>query len=488
MKRPAWLIGLAAALAAGFLPLHADGECFTIVVGRLASVDGAVLVAHNEDDRGRQLVDVHKLPPRSWPAGAQAPLNGGAMLPQVAETPGLLWLEMPGQEFADAWFSERGVIVTSNACNSREDRDDASEGGIGYMLRRLVAERAGSAAEGVRIAGALIEAYGYNGSGRTYTIADPREAWLLAVVRGRRWAAKRVPDDTVAVLANRFTVDGADPDDPGGFLASADVEAYATGRGWHDPVRDGAFRFERAYSAPDTRSSPANVLRQWRGTARLSGKPWRETDPLPFSFRPARKLGVADLMAVLRDHYEGTTHDASQGYRRGSPNRTDVRTICTESTQLAWVAQLRAAVAPELQTLVWICFRRPDSNGFAPWYASMPAIPDGYEHRPPWHQLAEHYAPGWEAWLERRDRPFAAFARLSALVDERYAERIDDVRRQWRYFEDALFRRLPVQEREFVQLLRTSRPVAVRLIGTFTADCEYRKWLMTEKLAARFEN
>jgi dipeptidase len=464
-----------------------ESECFTIVVGRAASADGSVLVAHNEDDRGLMVVSAHKLPARSHPSGATVRLRNGAELPQVPETPGLLWLEIPGQEFADAYFSEHGVVVTSNACLSREDRSDLTEGGIGFMLRRLVVERARSAAEGVRLAGELIERYGYYSSGRTYTIADPREAWMLQVVRGRRWAACRVPDDQVAVIANRYTITTLDLSKPADNLASPGLIDYAQSRGWYDPARDGSFHFARVYSDPATYAHPGNVLRQWRGTALLSSRSWREDDDLPFSFVPARKLGVPDLLKVLRDHFEGTAHDLSNRYRLGSPNRSASRTICTEATQYAFVAQLRARVAPELRTLVWICFRRPDSNGFSPWYASMPAPPAGYELQPVNDLLVDHFAPRDETELQRRDLPFAAFARLSALVDDAYAERIPDASRRWRFYEADLFKRLAMQEREFTMLIDISPTVAVRLIGNFTADCEFRKWLLAERLTRQFE-
>jgi len=62
------------------------------------------------------------------------------------------------------------------------------------MLRRIMAEKARSAREAVQLAGQLVETYGYRGSGRTYSIADKNEAWMLAVIKGRHWLARRVPD------------------------------------------------------------------------------------------------------------------------------------------------------------------------------------------------------------------------------------------------------------------------------------------------------
>ncbi len=181
-----------------------DGECFTVLVGRKASADGSVMVAHNEDDRGDIVVNLRKIAPGETGGGAA----------------GLLWIEATTQEFADSFINEHGVLVTSDSCPSRVTAEDYTDGGIGGMLRRLVAEQATSARDAVRIAGELVEKHGYRASGRTYSIADRKEAWLLAVLRGRRWYAQRVPDDAVAVIPNHFTIRGIRPDDPDSFMGS----------------------------------------------------------------------------------------------------------------------------------------------------------------------------------------------------------------------------------------------------------------------------
>ncbi len=163
----------------------------------MPAADGSVLLAHNEDDHGRLLVNIYKVPPQEHRRGDVFTMKGGAHLPQTGNTPGLLWLEIPENDFADAYVNEYGVAVTSNSCPSREDKPELSAGGIGFSLRRLVAERAQTAREGVRIAGELISQYGYNASGRTYIIADAREGWFLHAVKGKHWVARRVPDNEV---------------------------------------------------------------------------------------------------------------------------------------------------------------------------------------------------------------------------------------------------------------------------------------------------
>ena len=67
-------------------------------------------------------------------------------------------------------------------------------GGVGYGIRRLMAERAHSAREAIQIAIDLLGKYGYFSEGRTYTVADAKEAWQIAIHKGDTWVARRVKD------------------------------------------------------------------------------------------------------------------------------------------------------------------------------------------------------------------------------------------------------------------------------------------------------
>ncbi len=461
-------------------------NCFTIVAGKDATADGSVLLAHNEDDHGRLLVNIYKVPPQEHRRGEVFTMKGGFQLPQTGNTPGLLWLEIPENDFADAYFNEYGVSVTSNSCPSREDKPELSAGGIGFSLRRLVAERAQTAREGVRIAGELIAQYGYNASGRTYIIADAREGWFLHAVQGKHWVARRVPDGEVAVIANRYTIGSVDLSDRENFLGSPDIIEYAVHRGWFDPQKDGEFNFARAYSNPLNFSDMKNVLRQWQGTDLLAAKSFKLDAPLPFSFKPRRDIRLNDLFKVLRDHYEGTKYDASDHYKNGSPNSDKNRTICTESTQYAFVAQLRGWQPAEIANLVWICLRRPDSNAFSPWYVSMAAVPDGYSRESADNALKNHFAPLPAQAYEDAGHAFNTYAKISDAVDKQYRERIEKTQKVWRNFEDFLFGDLKDHEKEFVFLLKSNKSLARKIIDNYIQGLEYRKWFLATELLKEF--
>lgn len=355
-----------------------SAECFTVLVGKKASASGTVMVAHNEDDRGEIIVNLRKIKARDYGAPQKVALGNGAFHETDGKTAGFLWIEATTQEFADSFINDHGVLITSDSCPSRVVVEDYTDGGIGWMLRRLVAEKATSAREAVRIAGELIAKYGYRSSGRTYSIADKNEAWMLAVLRGRRWYAQRVPDDEVAVIPNHFTIRGIEPGDPDRFMGSPDIAEYAAKMGWYDAA-DGPFDFKKAFDRPSGRELTAdgNALRQWRGLCLITGKTWELKREYPFSVKPSKKMTADTLRAILRDHYEGTAYDATDGYKTGTPNSTKFRTICTASTINAFVVSLSATGHEPLAASIWLAMGKPDTTVFLPLYYGVVNLPRG---------------------------------------------------------------------------------------------------------------
>lgn len=416
--------------ASDFLaPLQAtasEENCFSIVVGREASADGHVIMAHNEDDQPLQVVNHTKVSPRTHEPGTMITLTNGGQLLQADNTLGYIWSEMPGFLFSDSYLNEHGVCVCSNACPSREDKPVLVDGGINYYLRRIVAERAMTAREGVKLAGRLVEQFGYDGSGRTYIICDPNEGWLMSVVHGKHWAAKRVPDDEVALISNTYTIGEVDLSDTINYLASEDIVSYAISRGWYDPVREESFNFARAYANPEAAVHPTNIGRKWSAVNKVAAKPPAYGDPLPFSVKPKRKLSHADLMTVLRDHYENT--DLYEANEVGNPHERSFRPICRYDTQTSFVAQLRDDLPADIGLVYWVAIGSPCASIYVPFHFGIDTFPAGYYN--------DHQVAGDDECLELLKRPidwelenvFWTFSRIRDRVLADYARLAPAVR------------------------------------------------------------
>jgi dipeptidase len=427
--------------------------CYAVIVGREASADGSVLVGHNEQNGGRRILNFRKIPRQQFPEGALVRLHGGGEMPDVPETWAFLWSENPGLEFSDGYLNEWGVAVVSDGCHTREDtyealsaRGEIRDGGIGYMLRRLVAQRARSAREGVRLAGMLVERFGYVHSGRTYVIADAGEAWLLAVVRGRRWVARRVPDDAVVLLPNVHIIGPVDLADTDNYLASPDLIQYAVARGWFDPNGGKPFSFREAYGvAPSVPPDP----RRLRGRQLVMGRsePEPADRPLAFGVRPARKMTVASVIEILRD-------------------KVGTRSLSTPLTQEGAVFQLRADLPRPIGCIYWRTTAEPWTSVLVPWYLGVTETPTRY-FRPVDVQtqlsLAHHFEPPEGTFDVDPDLAWWKFKTLQDLV---YADesRGPVVRFRWAAFERRVFREQPAVEAKALELWRTDRTAARRFL------------------------
>jgi len=373
-KRPLLLV-LSFLAVIGVLPATFCEGCFSIVVGKNASADGFVMMAHNEDDAPPQIVNHRKIPRRTHAPGEKVRLLNGGQLDQVEQTWAYIWSEMPGMLFSDSYINEWGVSVASDNCPSREDRGEITDGGIGYMLRRLVAERAKTAREGVLLAGSLVERFGYIDSGRTYIICDPDEGWLFCVVKGKHWLAQRVGDNEVAMVANTYTVRQANLSDKNTFLASDDIIKYARSRGWHDPQKDGPFDFAAVYADPAAASHPSNLNRQRTGLNYISAGPIPAGQTLPFAVVPRQQVSVAVLMQVLRHDNEGKAGDSSSP--PASPEEGICR-ICSGATQTSFVAQLRKDEPLDIGIVYWVCLASPRTSFYIPFHFGISDFPEGF--------------------------------------------------------------------------------------------------------------
>ena len=326
-------------------------DCYTIIVGKNASFDASVLIGHNEDDGGQEMiVNWFKVPEKKFKKGDSITLLNGTKIPQIEQTFSYLRFQVTKQKFGDAYLNENSVLVCSDACASKED---TATGNIGYYLRKIIAERATNARHGVKLAGKLIEAYGYESSGRTYTIADKNEAWMLSAVKGKHWTAQRIPDDEVAIIPNYYTIQEVNLKDTINFLAASDIIDYAIKRAWYNPKTDGIFNFRNAYGDSVCNIADYNIPRHLAGINRLQDKYYNEFDtPLPFSFKPKQKIKLKDVKGILSGHYEDTKFCKFPDNK--NPHQNKVRAICTETTQFSFIAQLRSNMPNPIGSLIWI--------------------------------------------------------------------------------------------------------------------------------------
>ncbi len=443
------------------LPLAAAENtqaCFSIVAGKSTTEDGSVLLAHNEDNGPDDIAGMVKIERTPYRSGKWDILNDGVLPGHVTANHSYLCMQMPYNTYSDNVLNEFGVAVVSNYCPSREDWPEIIDGGIGGpILRHLVAQRARSAREGVQLAGALVERYGYTSSGRTMIICDPNEGWLVGLVKGKHWVAARVPDDQVAFLANTFSIHKVDLSDTKNFLGSPDLVDYAEKRGWYSSL-EGSFDFEKAYALPAARLHAHNLYRQWSAMADNSIEkiPLPETQNLPFSIKPKLRLSVRKLFTVLRDHYDRsplwpTGHDTD-----ATPHNKPY-TICNHTTNYSSIYQLRSHMPVEIGAVWWCALWAPCSSPYIPVYLGTDGLSLDLAVRTNQDRVAIGYGPA-----------YGLFHSLRNWAHQDFAQRGPILQKKWRRLEEANFKLQAGLEEAAMAEWRLDKRLSKEMLTLFT--------------------
>lgn len=316
------------ALSLGCISLRAQlpqDACTSIMVGKQASTDGSVMTSHTCDSWYRTWMSI--VPARDYPRDTVTAIRGGLMhtefdgdetgvaergtIPQTRHTYRFLNTAYP-------CLNERQLAMGETTISGRDTLRNKDGLFLIEELQRIALERCSTARQAIRLMGSLIKQYGYGDSGECLTIADPEEVWIFEVFgegpqkKGGVWAAKRIPDDEVAVSANICRISHIDPSDTEHCMASDNVYSVARELGLWDGKEP--FCFWRAYSGGNYSGEPKNysvrelfIMQQLAPEAHFTN----DIDDLPLSVKPAEKLSVKDVSNLLGSYYEGTEKSLS---------------------------------------------------------------------------------------------------------------------------------------------------------------------------------
>jgi dipeptidase len=459
-------------VSTGFCQDESAHNCFTILVGKNASTDGSVFIAHNEDDlNDHNFVDLHKVPRIRHKRGErQVFLNKTDSLDEVAETFGYFWIT--GSKYIEEqYLNEWGVAITSNSSQSKVL---IGNGRIDHNLRRIVIERARTAREAVTIAGMIVEKFGYATSGRVYAIADPNEAWVFEVANGKHWIARRVPDDGVVVIPNYYVIDDFNAADTANYLSSPELVGYAAANGWYDPHKDPTFNFRKVYGHKNRIDATWNIARKWVILNQLAAERYDINAEFPFAVKPKQKVGIRTLIDALSNHYENTEFGRDPSRNNGSPHPRgglgvkDTLSVCNVYNDYACITQLRNWLAPGIGNVCWIAPRYPCIQPFIPWYYGIDTISSDYE-KATYSEALENYNtknldyigmyPGHACWV---------FDDFAGRVDSSYGNEIKALQ-QWRdKFQEYIFSAIEEKESKIISMYTSDQEKARRALTDLT--------------------
>ena len=391
--------------------------CTNLIVGKLASADGSVICTYNCDSFGF-------LQPLDWfAAGKHAPGEQLAIRGWGPQSPVHYVAQADYTYGVVGLMNERQVTIVETTWGGRDELA-RSEGALDYFtLMHLALQRSATAREAIEVMHNLVQEYGYSASGESFAVCDKDEAWIMELIgkgpgrKGAVWVARRVPDDCISAYANASRIrkfpQAKKIDKKKGFgivegecMYSADVISFAREMGWYEGP-DADFSFREAYGPLDFSAIRYCEARVWSFFRHHYDKEKMDAylpfinghteicDELPLWIKPDKPLSVRDVMADMRDHYEGTaldmTADVSAGpwaspYRNQpvnyeAPDGTKMfreRPIGCQQSGMTMVCQMRSFLPDEVGGVTYFNMDDATMVAYVPVYCSINRVPEPF--------------------------------------------------------------------------------------------------------------
>ena len=376
--------------------------CTNVIVTKGASADGSCMVSYAADSHNL-FGELYFRPAKDWPKGTMLDVydwDSGMYRGKIAQVPHTY--QTVGN------MNEHQLIIGETTFGGREELADPN-GIVDYgSLIYITLQRARTAREAIRTIDALLQEYGYPSEGESFSIADKDECWIMEIVgkgtleKGAVWVAVRIPDGYVSSHANQSRIHHFPLNDPENCLYAKDVISFARKAGYYSGS-DADFSFCDTYNPIDFGGMRYCEARAWSALRLLGGKNfdadryldfamgYNGANKMPLYVKPERPVTVADVAAVMRDHFEGTPMDFTEDVGAG-PSRLPYRwrpmswevdgqhyiferSIATQQTGFWFVAQSRGWLPDEVGSVIWFSVDDAATSPLTPIYANITAVP-----------------------------------------------------------------------------------------------------------------
>ncbi|MCF0233584.1 MAG: C69 family dipeptidase, partial [Thermoguttaceae bacterium] len=367
-------------------------------------------------------------------------------------------------------------------------------------LMTAALQGAATAREAVELMGRLVDEHGYADEGESISVCDKNEAWIFEICgtgatpendNGCVWVAMRVPDGEITAHANQARIGVFPKNDPENCIYSKNIESFAISSGRYDPASGKPFSFCEVYGNIDVTSLRSCEKRVWSMFRRAApslnlsvdyaqGKPGAE--PYPWSLKPDRKLTTADVAALMRDHYDGTEFDMSEGIDAGPygyamrcrPLYWEVdgkkyaweRPISTQQTCFSIITRSTPDLPDVVGGLVWFGWDDTYTTCYTPIYACATRVPKSTEIG-----TITRFNPksGW--WT---------YNFVANYAYPRYKEMIPDIKAAQETLEKYFQNARPAVEKAAVELAAADPALAIEFLTDYSE-------MQTEKARDRWE-
>jgi dipeptidase len=454
--------------------------CTNFLISKGASIDGSTMITYSADSH-TLYGELYFRPAADYPAGALVDVyewDTGEFLgkiPQVRHT----WSVVGN-------MNEHQLAIGETTFTGRPELQD-STGLMDYgSLIYMTLQRAKTAREAIAIIDKLMTVHGYCSTGESFSISDPNEVWIMEIIgkgpgnKGAVWVARRVPDGYVCGHANQARITTFPLKDPENCLYAKDVIELARKKGYFSG-RDEEFSFADAYAPLDFEAVRFCDARVWSGFRKVADGMDEYTDyalgenmnhRLPLWVKVNRKLGVADVMNMMRDYYQDTPLDMTRDIGAG-PNKVIVRwrpltwkvdgvtylnerAISTQQTGFSFIAQARSWLPDPVGGILWFGVDDTYSTVYSPMYCGMTAVPPSF-------------AAGNGAMMEfSPDAAFWVFNQVSNLAYTRYNLMLPYIQEKQKQLESRYLKENATVDQEAVKLYNNSPEKAMQYLTDYS--------------------
>lgn len=261
-------------------------------------------------------------------------------------------------------------------------------------------------------------------------------------------------------------------------------------KGYYDPKSGKPFRFCDAYCPATPKNKRYADTRVWSIFCRAAPsknfspdyhRAVEGAEPYPLWIKPDKKLSLADVFALMRDHYEGTPYDMTKGINAGSygtPNRWRPitwmvdsveygweRPISTQQTAFSFVSQSRSWLPDPVGGVLWYGLDDTYTSCYVPLYCGIDTVPKSFT-------VGSLKNFSWEsAWW--------VFNFVANFANLKYSYMVKDIQKVQRELEGNFIKLQPSVEKTALELYETDPKLMTRYLTDYSitkAELVVTRW------------
>ncbi len=170
---------------------------------------------------------------------------------------------------------------------------------------------------------------------------------------------------------------------------------------------------------------------------------------IPFSVKPAKKIDIAMLKKLLRNHFE---HTAQDSYGDNTPHFSKPLTVCNSETLESTIIEFRDNPAG---TILRRALGEPCLGIYMPWYLGIEKLPLGYESINPQESLDTHFKTSESEFEYSEQNIWFKIREIQKAANESFPEKAKIIRSIIKSVEERLERELSMMDMQILPRLET---------------------------------